>query len=130
MTQSTENAALVVEAFWRLMSSNDFHSVAAVLADDFLLEWPQSRERIRGAANFAQFNADYPAQGPWRFTINRIVGNGEEAVSDVSITDGVMLARAISFFTVEHGKIAKVVEFWPEPYEPPFDRTKWVERMG
>lgn len=129
MTQSTENAVQVVQEFWRLMASNDFQSVTAVLADDFMLEWPQSNERIRGAANFAQFNAEYPAQGRWVFTINRIVGNETDAVSDVSITDSVLQARAISFFTVEHGKIARVVEFWPENYEPPFDRTKWVERI-
>lgn len=130
MTQSTENAVHVVQEFWRLMATNDFHSVTAVLADDFMLEWPQSNERIRGAANFAQFNAEYPAQGRWVFTINRIVGNEKDAVSDVSVTDSVLQARAISFFTVEHGKIARVVEYWPENYEPPFDRTKWVERIG
>ncbi|PQV44866.1 nuclear transport factor 2 family protein [Paraburkholderia sp. BL21I4N1] len=129
MTQSTENAVHVVQAFWRLMATNDFRSVTAVLADDFVLEWPQSNERIRGVANFAQFNAEYPAQGRWIFTINRIVGNEKDAVSDVSITDSVLQARAISFFTVEHGKIARVVEYWPEPYEPPFDRTRLVERI-
>jgi len=31
-----------VERFWGLMASNDFHSVAEVLADDFVLKWPQS----------------------------------------------------------------------------------------
>lgn len=46
-------AVEVAREFWRLMASNDFHSVAAVLADDFVLEWPQSKERIRGAASFA-----------------------------------------------------------------------------
>ena len=130
MTQSTENAVLVVQEFWRLMATNDFHSVAVVLADDFVLEWPQSNERIRGADNFARFNAAYPAQGRWVFTINRIVGNETDAVSDVSITDSVLQARAISFFTVKHDRIARMVEYWPEPYEPPFDRTEWVERIG
>ncbi len=111
------------------MATNNFQAVAAVLAQDFVLEWPQSNERIRGAANFTQLNTEYPAQGPWVFTINRIVGNGEAAVSDVSVTDGVQRARAISFFTVEDGKISSMVEFWPEPYEAPFDRTKFVERI-
>lgn len=111
------------------MATNDFHTVAAVLAHDFVLEYPQSKERIRGAANFVQFNAEYPAHGPWAFTINRIVGNEQEAVSDVLVTDGVQHARAVSFFTVEHGKIVRMVEFWPEPYEAPFDRSQFVERI-
>jgi ketosteroid isomerase-like protein len=115
--------------FWRLMATNDFDAVGAVLADDFVLDWPQSKERIRGAENFAGLNAAYPARGPWAFTINRIVAAGNEAVSDVSITDGAVNARAISFFTVECGKITRVVEYWPEPYDAPFDRTQFVERI-
>ncbi|WP_245621192.1 nuclear transport factor 2 family protein [Paraburkholderia ferrariae] len=117
----------VVQAFWRLMSTNDFHAVEAVLARDFVLEWPQSNERIRGATNFARLNTAYPAQGPWVFTINRLVANENEVVSDVGVTDGFLIARAISFFTIEQGKITRMVEFWPEPYEAPFDRTAFVE---
>lgn len=122
--------ASVVRAFWRLMASNDFASVAAVLADGFVLEWPQSRERIRGAARFAQMNDAYPAHGPWRFTVHRIVGGDTEAVSDVTVSDGVQTARAISFFTVGAGKITRLVEFWPESYDAPAWRAHLVEPMG
>jgi len=34
-------AERVVREFWRLMASNDFGSVAAVLAEDLVVEWPQ-----------------------------------------------------------------------------------------
>jgi ketosteroid isomerase-like protein len=118
-----------VGAFWRLMASNDFTAVAAVLAPDFVLEWPQSGERIRGARNFVQMNQEYPAEGPWRFTINRLVGDEGNAVSDVSVTDGVQHARAISFFTVIDGRITRLVEFWPEPYPAPANRAHLVERI-
>ena len=129
MTTSPEIALEVVQEFWRLMATNDFYAVATVLADDFVLDWPQSKERIRGAANFAGLNTAYPAQGPWVFTINRVVANGHDAVSDVCVTDGALSARAISFFTVEGGKISHIQEFWPQPYEAPFDRTQFVERL-
>jgi ketosteroid isomerase-like protein len=129
MTTSPTIAHDVVREFWRLMATNDFYSVAAVLTDDFVLEWPQSKERIRGAANFAGLNAAYPAHGPWVFTVNRIVANGRDAVSDVCITDGVLNARAISFFTIEEEKISHILEFWPEPYEAPFDRMQFAERL-
>jgi hypothetical protein len=55
-------------------------------------------------------NQEYPAYGAWTFTVNRIVGNDHEAVSDVSVTDGVQHARAISFFTVDKGRICRMVE--------------------
>ena len=125
----TVPAADVVREFWRLMATNDFASVAAVLAPDFVLEWPQSRERIRGPAHFVRMNQEYPAHGRWLFDVHRIVGGESEAVSDVSITDGVQTARALSFFTVAHGQITRIVEFWPEPYAAPAHRSHLVEPL-
>lgn len=122
-------AVAVAREYWRLMGSNDFHAVGAVLASEFVLEWPQSRERIRGAERFARMNAEYPAHGPWSFTIHRLVGGEAEAVSDVTVTDGVQTARAISFFELRSGKITRLVEYWPEPYEAPAHRAHLVERM-
>lgn len=121
------NALETVRRFWSLMASNDFASVAEVLAEDFVLEWPQSNERIRGAAQFARMNAEYPAHGRWTFQVNRIVGNDHEAVSDVAISDGVQHARAVSFFTVEQGRITRLTEYWPEPYPAPANRAHLVE---
>jgi ketosteroid isomerase-like protein len=126
---SSETIALVTE-FWRLVAINDFDSVGQVLADDFALEWPQSNERIRGAKRFAQMNREYPADGAWRFEIHRIVGNADEAVSDVSVTDGVQSARAVSFFTVREGKITNITEYWPESYPAPPGRKHLVEMMS
>ena len=122
-------ATEVAQEFWRLMATNDFQAVGAVLAPDFILEWPQSRERIRGAERFAKMNQEYPAHGPWKFTVNRLVGSESEAVSEVEVTDGVQRARAISFFTVVQGKITRLVEFWPGPYAPPANRAHLVEAM-
>ncbi|RKP43499.1 nuclear transport factor 2 family protein [Trinickia fusca] len=119
-----------IRTFWNLMATNDFYSVGQVLAEEFTLEWPQSNERIRGAAKFAQMNAEYPAHGRWQFTVNRIVGSGNEAVSDVSVTDGVVQARAISFFTVSDGKISRIVEFWPDDYPAPANRRHLVEPIS
>ena len=123
-------AADVVREFWRLMASNDFACVAEVLAPGYVLEWPQTNERIRGAQRFVQMNSEYPAHGRWLFDIHRIVGEGGEAVSDVSITDGVQRARSISFFTVANGKIERQVEFWPEPYAAPANRKHLTEPLS
>jgi hypothetical protein len=122
-------AVEVAREFWRLMGSNDFSSVAAVLAEVFVLEWPQSKERIRGAARFARMNHAYVAHGPWRFAIVRLIGNEAEAVSEVEVSDGEQHARAISFFTVEKGTITRLVEYWPEPFAPAPDRAHLVEAM-
>ena len=123
------NAAAVEIAgrFWQLMATNDFRSVGSLLADDFVLDWPQSGERIRGRDNFAAMNEEYPAHGPWTFTVNRIVGNETVAVSEVTVSDGVQLARAISFFEISNSRIVKMVEFWPDPFPPRADRKHLVD---
>jgi ketosteroid isomerase-like protein len=118
----------LVEEFWQLMATNDFRSVGSLLSDDFVLDWPQSGERIRGRDNYAAMNEQYPAQGRWRFTVNRIVGDDNAAVTDVSVTDGVQQARAISFFTLRDGKIVKMVEYWPDDFAVPENRKHLVDQ--
>ncbi len=121
------SAVAVVREFWRLMATNDFASVASVLAPSFVLEWPQSNERIRGPERFVAMNAEYPAHGSWRFTIHRVVGSEAEVVTDVSVSDGVQNARAISFFTVAGARVTRLVEYWPEPFAARADRAHLVD---
>lgn len=129
-TPAQESPEAVVRRFWRLMASNDFESVRTVLAEDFILEWPQSAERLRGGANFARMNAEYPAHGPWQFRIEHLVAQGASVVTRVAITDGVQQALAISFFEVAEGRIARLTEYWPEPYAAPENRRHLTEPMG
>lgn len=124
------NAEDTVREFWRLMGTNDFNSVKQVLAAAFVLEWPQSNERIRGHDNFARMNAEFPAHGPWSFDIQRFVASSSEVVTQVAITDGKQAAVAISFFQVVQGKIVRLVEYWPESYIPPANRAHLTEPLN
>lgn len=124
-----ETAVEIVHKFWETMQTNDYHVVGKYLSDDFVLEWPQSKERLRGRENFAQMNEEYPTYGRWNFVVNRIVGNETEAVSDVSVSDDAVHARAITFFTIRNRKIARMVEYWPEEYPAPENRRHLVEIM-
>ncbi len=122
------NNKQIVENFWLTMATNDFHA-AALLHDDYILEWPQSAERIRGRDNFAAINTNYPAEGKWRFTLHQIIAEGDVVVTDVTATDGKMSGRVITFSTIRDGKIWKQVEFWPDPFEAPAWRAQWIEKM-
>ena len=124
-----QTASDIVLEFWRLMASNDFHSVKQVLAESFVLEWPQSNERIRGPENFARMNAEYPANGLWQFTVKRLLSSDQDVVTQVAVTDGVQSAEAISFFTVQDGKIVKLTEYWPESNPPPANRAHLTEPL-
>jgi len=123
------NNKQIVEKFWETMATNDYYAVAKLLHEDYLLEWPQSGERIRGRENFAAINTYYPSEGKWEFSINRIVVEENVVVTDVSVTDGKQKDRAITFSTIRNGKIWRQVEFWPESFEAPAWRSQWVEKI-
>ncbi|MBS0261466.1 MAG: nuclear transport factor 2 family protein [Planctomycetes bacterium] len=120
----------VVREFWQLMATNDFSSVQRVLAPGFVMEWPQSKERIRGPERYCQMNAEYPTTGRWSFCVNQLVASGDTVVTQVTVTDGQQTAEPISFFTVAGGKIIKLVEYWPEPFASADNRRHLVELMG
>ena len=119
----------VVEQFWAAMNTNDLRAAGAWLHDDYLLDWPQSGERIRGRDNFVAVNEHYPAAGPWRFAIQRLVADKHEVVTDTTVTDGVITARAITFSQVRDGKIVRQTEYWPDPFQAPAWRARWVESI-
>lgn len=129
MQNVTEESKQVVEKFWATMQTNDFKAAGQLLHNDYVLEWPQSRERIRGRANFVAINENYPAHGHWEFTIHRMLAEGDEVVSDVDVTDGVIRGRVITFSTVRDGRILRQIEFWPDPFEPAPWRARWVEQI-
>lgn len=117
----------VVVAFWDAMKSNDFAQVGQWLSDDFECFWPQSGELIVGRDNFIAINSFYPANGRWLFDIHSIVCDGDTVVTDVSVTDGVEQARAITFHTIDNGLICHQKEFWPDPMQAQSWRAKWVK---
>ena len=123
-------AQKVVRRFWQVMASNDFHAASLCLTQDFCLHWPQSGEMVEGRENFAALNTAYPANGLWAFDLRRIVGDGDQIVTEVGISDGVTCATALTFHTVRGDLIALQREFWPDPFDAPEWRAKWVRRPG
>jgi len=127
-TNSTD-AKEVVLPFWETMRSNDFYAAAELLSEDYIGFWPQSAGQTRGRDNFAKINSAYPVTGRWMFELNHIVCEKNEVVTDVSITDGDIQARVISFSTVHDGLVEKQFEFWPDPMPVAEWRRHWIQRL-
>lgn len=119
----------LVERYWQMMNINDWEAVGALLHDEYVLDWPQSGERIRGRANFAAVNANYPAAGPWHFTVLQLVAHEHGAASEVTVTAPSISTPVVSFFEVRDGTIWRMREYWPDPFEAATWRAAWVERM-
>jgi limonene-1,2-epoxide hydrolase len=122
-------ARAVVESFWEAMRANDWQAAAAHFAPDAVIEWPCSGERIKGPAAWAEIQARYPAAGRWTFDVHRLVGDGDSAVSEVTVSDGERPARVVAFSEVEGEAIVRQIEYWPEAYEPAEWRADLVERI-
>ncbi len=99
------------------MARNDFRAAGDLRHYDYVLTWPQSNERIRGRENFVSINEAYPAAGQSQFTVNRLVGQDDAVVTDVTATDGVQTARAITFSEIRDGQITRHTEHGPDPCE-------------
>ena len=120
----------IIQNFWKAMGTNDFSKAAIWLHPDFEYFMPQTNEYLTGPENFARFNAAYPTGGTWTFTIQAVVCDDCDAVSDVLISDGQMEARAVTFHKLKDGLIFRQKEFWPDTYPAPEWRSPWMEVVG
>jgi hypothetical protein len=73
----------VVARLWGRVQARDWVGVGDLLAEGFVLEWPHDLVRLRGRANFVEFNRSYP-EG-WSIEVLRIVAEGNAAVSEVRV---------------------------------------------
>ncbi|WP_043667071.1 nuclear transport factor 2 family protein [Streptomyces xylophagus] len=119
-----------VEAFWDRMQARDWKGLGELLAEDLVVEWPVSRERIKGRGNFVRINAEYP-EG-WAIKVLRIVADGEVVVSEVEVPhDAMGVHRVVSFWTVRGGTIVDGREYWTELGSDPSPewRAAYVQRV-
>jgi ketosteroid isomerase-like protein len=117
----------VVERFWKALEAKDWDAAEAVMADDFVDEWPQSGERIVGKDNFRKINEQYPGF-PTMKPVRTISGDGwavHEAVLDYS-------GKTVHYcgvYQIRDGKLARGTDYYADPFEAPEWRKEWVERM-
>lgn len=116
----------IVAALWRAFDARDWARALGLLSDDFVADWPQTSERVRGADAFIALNANSP--GRWRCHLQELIQAGERAVSRVLLTDGNDIVHAVSLYRLRDGQITEAVEVFAESGEPPYDRSRWTER--
>ena len=120
--------AATIERFWATTEARDWDGLAEVLAPEMVYEMEQTRERVRGRDAFLRFFDDYP--GDWHLTVRRVVADDEGGVSVVDFTVGDEPMVGITFFTFGgDGRVTRVEDVWPEPYEPPSGRAHLTERF-
>src|SRR4026209_1088369 len=73
----------VVEHFKRAMEADDFDTQHALIHEDYVLDLPQSGERIRGRANRRAMIEQYPgrAETDMKPSVGRIIGRDDQFVT-------------------------------------------------
>lgn len=126
----------VVDQFRAAMESGDIREMARLTrehsTDDFVQEWPQSGERIVGREASIKLEEGYAqATGTMpTMTFRRTTGSGDVHVIEGTIDygDGTPVSY-VGVAEFRDGKIAKLTEYFANPFPAPEWRAGLVERM-
>jgi drug/metabolite transporter (DMT)-like permease len=120
-----------VREYWAGFESGDVDRVMRAfdtyVADDFVQEWPQSGERIRGKANARAINENYP--GVPSAKLRDVRGSGDLWVGEMTLDYGRGPVHSVSILEFRDGKLVKETDYFADPFEAPEWRSQWVERM-
>ena len=125
----------MMEAFETALKSGDFGAVTGLIqnyaTDDFVEEWPQSGERLKKAASMKMAES-YPQMSGTtpKFTYRRMIGGGDVFVVEGTIDygDGIPVSY-VGIGEMRGDKIAKMTEYFANPFEAPAWRADYVEKM-
>ena len=127
---------------------HDHDTLAALRDPDWMLDWPQSGERVRGSANDRAIMDNWPGGLPsaldvravgsedkWVVTpfntIQRVVGSGDFWWADgtSAYPDGSswFISALLQF---RSGKLYRETWYFGPPFDPPAWRSAWVERTS
>ncbi|WP_405979975.1 nuclear transport factor 2 family protein [Streptomyces sp. NBC_00158] len=120
----------VVARLWERIEAGDWDGVAGLVAEDAVIEWPVSGERIVGRANFIAVLRDEEDDTGGRSVgsveVLRILADGDLVVTEVEIPEDHVLYRAVSLWTVRDGVVVGAREYWTSPGQDPAPRWRAV----
>jgi SnoaL-like domain len=130
-----DNMALAA-AVEKALRSGDFAGMTDLLrefgTDDFVEEWPQSGERLtkQAASRLSESYGEMSGTNP-TFTYKRMLGGGDVFVVEGTIDygDGIPVSY-VGIGETRDGKVAKLTEYFANPFEAPAWRADFVERMA
>jgi hypothetical protein len=140
------------QRFAASLNAGDFEVMRGLVTDDFVLEWPQSNERVRGVDNFGAILDHFPggtervatetetlhAQAAdavqlvapsYTFVAVEGAGNGGSMTMKVRYPDG-SIWWAINLYRPRDNRMCSSTFFFAPIYPAPEWRAQWVERIG
>jgi ketosteroid isomerase-like protein len=116
-----------LDQHWTASDANDFETEHRIYHEDAVLDYPQSGERTRGRSNIQNQRASQPNKK--RFTIRRIIGNGDLWVTEFVLTYDGKPSYTVSVMEFRGDKVGRETQYFADPFVAPASRSQWVERM-
>ena len=125
----------IAAKFEEVLQSGDFGALTKLAqeysTDDFVQEWPQSGERLN-KANSIKLSESYGEMSGTapKFTYHGMLGGGDIFVikGTIDYGDGIPVSY-VGIGEVRDGKVAKMTEYFANPFEAPAWRADFVEKM-
>jgi SnoaL-like domain len=139
-----------IARYVRAVHDQELDTITSLQHPDFVEDWPQSRERIRGRTNFRKILENYPGGLTGvdaDVSMDRVVGGEDRwmvaptfAMVRVSAADDVHTAIVklrypdggewfmVALIELKDGLIHRCTSFFAPTYESPVWRREWVEQ--
>ena len=114
----------LAELFSRLSPDEEYE----LRHEDYVMEMPQSGERIRGRENMRAFQEAYP--DPPSIRLRRVlVRDGLWVAEGFNDYGGGQVFAIVAIIELRDGKMWRDTRYYAEPFEAPEWRAQWVERL-
>jgi hypothetical protein len=118
----------VLESFFEALERRDIDALADLVHDDYVEEYPQSGERIRGKQNVRAATENYPGGLP-SLVEHSYALSGDLGVMKMTLEYDGQRIYACEVVDFEEGKMKRARAYYAEPFEAPEWRAQWVESM-
>jgi hypothetical protein len=122
----SESTRAIILSHWSYANARDWEGFASLLDPELRYAVPQTREYIEGAPGYLDMFRTWP--GDWHATVKSLVCEASTAVCIIDFVVGAEAMTGISVFELAAGRIVKVMDYWPEPYEPPPRASQHMKR--
>lgn len=117
----------LIDRQWEKVRAGDFVGAHDIYAEDCVVEWPQSGERIRGKENLRALREAYPVGV--QFELRRVIVRPDLCVSEYIIRYDGKPVYVIAIVEFEGTKVVRETHYFADPFPPPKWRAQWVELM-
>lgn len=120
----------LLERYWRLVAERATDAIGDLVTEEFVEEWPQSGERLRGADAWravVEGHPTYPA-----VALRRIIGCGNvwACEADFAYPGGNEPWRVCAIVELRSGRIDTITQYFGAPFEAASWRERFVERTS